>query len=273
MATSDLRQFYFYQDYIWTPNDFENLQTWIWGAFQSVFEGSFGAAVLSGLKPTTGGSLTLNIAAGIAVGDSGQVIVSPGALNPVIPAPGGSPQNSLVILRPTSTDMTMIPTPDNPAVLVPLHAAKSFQVVVLSKVPAFENDYPAKQSGDVIVIGVQLQAGASVINNSNLDYGVVSRARKVPFRIKTVTTGVAIDPTVDDVIEANYASASGVAQLPDAQSVPGHRVKVIKVDSSTNQCAVSGTAGQLPFGANVIYLDDQGDVANLYSNGLVWRLG
>lgn len=274
MVQSDLRQFYFYQDYLWAPADFENMQTWTWGAFQAVFSGDLGAAVLQGLQPTPGGGLTLNISSGIATGDSGEVIVSPTALNPVLPNPGSSPQNSIVVLRPTSTDTDSIPTPDNPSIMVPLHKQLSFQVVVLSKIPGFQNDYPAKQLGDVIVAGVQLAANATVISQPNLDFGVISRPRKKPRSVKAVVSSYSTDPTIDDIVEAYFNTASGMVLLPDAQSVPGHGVMVIKVDPSVNQVAVSGSVtGQMPFGANVIYLDDQGDLVRLYSNGLVWRLG
>lgn len=272
MATSDLRRFFFYQDYIWTPTDFDNLQTWIYGSMQSIFEGAFGASVLQGLEASPAGGLTLNLNPGIACGDSGEILVSPGALNPVIPSPGGSPQNSIVVLRPTSTNVTLIPLPDNPSTFVPLHSAKSFQMVVLSKIPAFENDYPTKQSGDVIVIGVQLLAGASVINQSNLDYGIVSRKRKSPAKIKTITTNYTTDPTVDEIIEANFLSASGVVHLPAAVSATGHRVWVVKVDSSVNQVAISGNLSELISGQNVITLDSQWDRAQVYSNGQGWRI-
>lgn len=270
MATSDLRRFFFYQDYIWTPADFTNFQNWTWGAFQTVFEG-FGPAVVKGLRPSPSGGLSVTFSSGIAIGGVGQSLYAPTALTANIPSPGLSAQNSLVILRPTSTNGTIIPTPDNPSIPVPLHEFESFDLLVLSKAPSFQNDYPATQAGDVVLIGVQLPPSASVINQSNLDYGVVSLFRKRPSTIKVITSGYTAVPTMDDIIEANFATASGVVQLPPAADAAGYSVTVIKVDASANQVAVSGNNAETINGSNVASLGTQFDAMNLYSNGLAWR--
>lgn len=272
MATSDLRRFYFYQDYIWTPDDFTNLQDWIYGSMQSVFEGAFGAAVLKGLVATPGGGLNLNISSGIAVGDNGEIMVSPTDLVANIPSPGGSNQNSLVVLRPTSTDMTDIPEPDNLSNTVPLHAKKYFEVVVLSKVPTFEGDYPTKQSGDCVVMGIRLLSGDTSIDQTKIDYSAVNRTRKRSLNVKKITGSYSVDPSVDEIIECDFSGASGVAQLPPAVSGAGMKVAVVKVDSSSNVASVSGYNAETISGQNAITLQNQWDTISIYSNGTAWRV-
>lgn len=271
MATSDLRRFYFYQEYVWAPADFANLQTWIYGSMQSIFEGAFGAAVLKGLDPTVAGGMILNIAAGVACGDSGEVIVSNSALNPTIPLPGASAQNSIVVLRPTSVDSGNIPLPTDQSQNVPLYSIRGFTMLVLSKIPAFKNDYPTKQTGDVIVAGVQLQAGVTSIVQSNLDLGIIDRPAKKPLRVKTVTNGITLNPSKDHIHEIDFSAASGVIQMPSASLFPGHEVEVIRIDSSSNEAGVSGFNAELISGQNYLTVT-QWDHLKMYSNGAAWRI-
>lgn len=269
---TDLRQFYFYEDYVWTPVDFANLQMWIWGAFQDVFGAAFGAAVLQGLQVAPAGGMQVTISAGLGVGDNGEIMVVGSQQMLTVPLPGADNKNYLVILRPITTDETFIPTPDNIAVSVPLHKALGYQLLTLQKTPGFKNDYPSKQSGDVVLMGIQLLAGATVVNTANLDLGIISRIRKQPINVTEVTANYTANPTVDEVIEYDATSASGTVSLPDADTVAGLRLSIIKIDSTANMVAVAAFAGDTISGQATITLDSQWDKVNLYSNGIDWRI-
>lgn len=272
MASSDIKKFHFYPEYIWSADDFDNLQDWIYKSFQGAFEGDLGGAVLKGLRVLPGGGLNVTIDPGIAVSQTGKLMVLDTQQVASITAASGNPTKNLIVMRPVQTDMDLIPEPLNPGNNVPLHQKQTFQIVVLNGTPAANPSYPATSADDTVLMGVKLIVGQTVIARSDLDLSVVGRPRKKPMHIKAAASGVTLDPSIDDVIEYDASSASGIVQLPPAGDVEGLRASVIKVDSSSNQVAVSGNGAELISGQNVITLDSQWDRINFYSNGQAWRI-
>lgn len=271
MAISDLRKFYFYQLYTWDPEDFENFETYLWGAVEGLLEGGFGASILKGLRPRAGGGLNLLVDSGIAVNESGKLVVQTAQQSIAVPAPVGNPCRSLVILRPKTTDATMIPLPTNPSLSVPLHEKLEYDLLILSGTASPTPVYPTALAGDIVVVGLKLSAGHTTLTESDFDWSVVSRPRKRKQKIKEVTSGSYTPSTGDDMIELNLASASGMVQLPPAADFECEKITVVRVDASANFGTVSGYGAELISGQNSIELDTQWQTLTLYSNGLSWR--
>lgn len=272
MASSDLRQFYFYQKYIWSPDDFDNLQTWLRGGFEGLGEGAFGSAVLSGLRPSGGGGMTLLVNAGIGVSENGRLVVVDSQLNTTVASPAGNPARTLVVLRPSETNGTDIPQPTNPGVDVPLHKFMSYDLIVLNGTPAATPVYPTKQAGDIVVAGLRLNASHATITEADLDWGVVDRPRKRRHKISLETASFTADPSNVDMYEMDFSAASGVAQLPAASGNEGLTVNFVKIDSTSNECAVSGQGAEVISGQNVQTLDTQWQTLSIYCNGQTWRV-
>lgn len=263
---TDLRKFYFYQKYTWNPTDFENFETWLWGAIEGLQEGAFGAAVLKGGRPRAGGGMTLLIDALIACNAVGRIVASNSQLNTTIASPAGNPARTLVVARPKSTNATLIPEPMNPSNMVPLHEKLEWDLIVLNGTPAATPAYPATQAGDIVLAGLKLNASHATITEADLDWGVIDRPRKRKQRVKKVTAGVSV-VSGDSIIEANFASASGIVLLAPPGDVEGEKFTIVKEDSSANVCAVSGDIS----GQSVVELDTQWQSITVYSNGISYR--
>lgn len=270
MAESDLRKFFFYQKYIWNPEDFENMETWMYGSIEGLAEGAHGGAVLSGLRVLPSSGLTVNIDPGIACSPLGRIVVQAAAAQATLGSPAGNPARSLVVLRPKLTEATDIPEPLNPSNMVPLHEKLEHDIVVINGTPAASPVYPATQSGDIVLMGFRLNASHSTIVRADLDLGVVSRRRKRVHKINKVSQSYSVTGT-DEIIEADFSSASGVLQLPAAGDSEGTVVHMVKTDSSSNVVAVSGNGAEEISGQNRIDLDSQWQSVTVYCDGLAWR--
>lgn len=270
MALDDIRKFNFYQKYIWNPTDFENFESWVFGALEGLMEGALGGSVLVGLKVSPSSGLTVNLQAGIACSPLGRIVVQAAPTQVTLDQPVGNPAKSLVVLRPKSTDATSIPLPTNPSLTVSLHEKLEHDVVVLNGTPAASPSYPATESGDIVIMGFELTAGHTTITRSDFDLGVVSRPRRRVPKIKIADSSYTA-ATGDDIIEADFSAASGVVQLPPAADSEGVFLHVVKTDSSSNVCAVSGNGAEEISGLNVIELESQWQSINIYCNGLAWR--
>lgn len=270
MALSDIRKFTFKQKYIWTPEDFENFETWMFGEIEGLLEGLSGGAVLSGMQVTPGSGLQVNMASGIACSPSGRIVVASSG-SPTFTADGTNPRRSLLVLRPKITDMTSTVDPLNPPTTFYLHQKYDYDLLVLSGTPGVSPSYPSTQSDDIVVCGVYLPAAASSLTQSSFDLGVVSRPRKHKYKIGKKTASYTLDPS-DEIIEADFSAASGVIQLPAALSCEGLRYTIVKVDSTSNDVAVSGQGAETISGQNVQTLDTQWQSIELLSNGVSWRI-
>lgn len=263
MASTDLRKFNFYPEYIWQAADFDNYQTWQMGIFEGVFDGAFGAAVLKGLRPSGGGGMTLLVDSGVGVNTDGRIVVVGSQLNTTVASPSGNPARTLAVLRPKLTAMTTIPEPVNPSNPVPLHEKIDYDLIVLNGTPAGSPVYPSTQSGDIIVCGLKLNNGHTTITEADLDWGVVDRPRKRKARVLNISSSYTVLST-DEVVEANFSGASGVVTMPSAGTVEGQVFKVVKVDSSSNNVLVVGNIS----GATGTTISQQWKALDLYSNGI-----
>lgn len=274
MAASDIRKFKFNNDlkkYLWSPTDFSNLQTWILGEMEGLFEGLTGGSILKGLVVSPSSGLTVNISGGIAVSPSGRIVVVPSSFQATFVAPSGNPARSLVVLRPKLTDSDQIPKPLDPSTLIYLDQKYEYDVVVISGTPAANPSYPSLESEDIVVAAAYLNSGHTTVAYSDLDHGKLSRPRKSRAKIFKRSGTYTADGT-ENIIEMDGSAASGLVVLPPAADTVGEEISVIKIDSTANSIAVSGNGAELISGQNVFTLDSQWDRARMYSNGSAWRI-
>lgn len=272
MANADIRDFYFYEQYLWTPTDFSNLQTWLRDTTQNLGEGAFGAAVLQGLAASAAGGLNVAVASGIAVNQNGRPLVYGGGSAALV-ADASNPRRALIVLRPVDTNTNLINQPTNPVVQVPLHKQLGVQLTVILGTPGVNPAYPSKVAGDVIVMGVLIPAAASSVSETDFDYTVLELPRKRRLPIKIMTGGgVQNILTTDEIIEVDSAATGTTTLLPLAAQMPHAELRVLKIDSSANQVAVSGQGGELISGQASHTIEDQWGYIRLYSNGKSWRI-
>lgn len=271
MANDSIREFYFYFKYLWSPEDFENMQDWLQDEFRGIAEGAFGGSILSGLQASPGGGMTVDISAGLAVSPSGRLIVVPTTQNATVASPSGNPAKTLIVLRPTSTDTESIPEPVNPSNNVNLHAAHGYQVVVINGTPAASPSYPSTQADDVVLMGLELDASHATIVVGDFDRSPIDlpRRKRVPYRQVLASYTIVED---DEHIDVDAAASGPTILLPSAQSVPGLDFHVMKVDSGSNTVAVSGQGGDLISGQSSYELTDQWMGATFRSTGTAWRV-
>lgn len=266
MALADIRNFYFYTKYLWSAGDFTNFQTWIKARIEGLGEGFSGGGILSGLKCSVGGGLNITVPSGIALSPTGKLLVTSGD-TVAVASPVGNPAWSLVVLRPTNTDLTLIPEPLNPANNVPLHQKTSYTAMVLNGTPAPSPSYPTPDADDVVVMGVKLTSGQVTISATDLDPTPISlpQPRRVAIAQKSANYNLGAR---DEIVEMNCSGGNRVALLPIASTVPNQKFTVRKTDSSVNVCSVSGT--ETIDGVTSIDLEDQYQQLTVYSNGLTW---
>ena len=267
---SDLRDFYFYFKYLWSPADFEDLQKWLRAAAEGLGEGAFGAAALSGLLPTPAGGLNVSVDSGIAVDAAGRLLILPTPTQVAIPSPSGNPAWNLIVLRAVETDTTLIPEPQNPSNNVPLHKAFSATLLVLPGTPSPSPSRPPTQAGDLVLAGVKMADGQASVAQADMDRQPVSVRRKAAKAVRIITQALYLVQTSDEHIEQDCSAASGVCVLPSASQCPGQDFTFVKVDSGSFQMAVSGTDGIS--GMPEIILEDQWQTVTVRSNGLAYRV-
>lgn len=269
MASTDIRQFNFFQKYLWNPTDFDDFQTWLQNTLKGVVEGMTGAAVLSGLKASPGGGLAVQFTDGIAVSPSGRLVVATSIANQTVSSPAGNPARTLIVLRPKLTDTTPIAEPVNPTNTVYLHEKFEYDVVVINGTPAATPVYPATQSDDIIIAALRLNASHATITEADFDLSKVDRPKQKKKKIKLLTASATLD-ALDEKVEFDATSASGVVTLAPVTDMDGYEVTVVKIDSSANPIAVSGNGGQIS-GQNSILLESQWDAVTIYANKTSYR--
>lgn len=270
-ANGDIRQFYFYDEYLWSPTDFANLQTWLQDNAKAMAVGAHGPACLQGLRVSPGGGMNVDVTAGIAVNEDGRPLIAGGATGKTFATPSGNPAWSLLVLRPLDVDFNNINEPTNPTNQVPLHKKLQYQWVVLNGTPAASPSYPALTAGDVAVMGFKLANGQTTINASDFDYSARNVSRKRQMPVKEVS-GTYMVLATDQVIEHDASSASGLSLLPTAAEAAQQEFTIVKTDSSANVVAVSGQGSDLISGQPSSVIEDQWGFVKVYSNGKAWRM-
>lgn len=162
MAQSNIPLYNFYKRYLWTENDFTTFQGAQVALGKGPFEGLVGAAVMNGYGVTSSGGLTVQVAAGIAVGATGFLHVSPAA-NLSFSAPTGTLiARHLIVATPNIQPDQLITRPTAPFDTVPLTSLQGSQIAIIQGTPAASPAYPSKGVNDVIICGVRVQHGQSV---------------------------------------------------------------------------------------------------------------
>lgn len=272
MANADIREFYFYEQYLWRPQDFNNLQTWLRDTARAIAEGGFGSSILSGLTCAPGGGLNVNVASGIAVNSDGRPLVSGGGVAALASDPS-NPRRAYIVLRPVDTNTNLINEPVNPTNQVPLHKQLGCSITVILGTPAATPVYPATQSGDVVLMGLLIPTGTVTIASSMFEYYEVELPRKRRHSIRQISGGGLVNISIDDdIIEIDSAATGTICLLPSAQEAANRDFKFVKTDSSVNEVAVSGNGGELISGNTSQEIVDQWGFVRCYSNGIAWRM-
>jgi hypothetical protein len=268
-VTADIRDFYFYFKYLWAPADFENMQAWLRGSIEGLAEGAFGGAGLSGLNVVPATGLTVDVDSGLGVSPQGRLLVLAAPGSATFASPSGNPAWSLLVLRPTLTNVNFIPEPVNPSNPVPLHQQFGASLVVINGTPSPTPSYPATQSGDIVLMGVKLAASQSSIAITDFDRFPVSTRRKQIAAVQILAANYNVQ-AADEHLEFDCSGGARMALLPSAELVPGQKFTLIKTDSSANALSVSGTDGMS--GQNLVTLDAQWQTMTVRSNGFSYRV-
>ncbi len=274
MASNDIRRFFFYDQYIWQAIDFENYQKWVDQFFKAISEGANGASVLAGLDVTPNGGMNVQIAPGIAVSPTGQVMVVPTAQVAVFASDPTNPVKHLLVARPLLTSGTLIPQPTNPLVDVPLHKTQGYQLVVISGTPSGSPSYPTGlvQAEDTIIASISLVAGQTTIAQSDLDRALIDVPRKRKRAIRTTaSTGFTLG-VKDNILEVAATAGACAVTLPPAITCVGEEFVVTKIDSSLNAVTLKGDGAEVISGQANQVIDDQWGTLRVYSQGTSWRV-
>lgn len=170
MANTAIKQFNFYNRYLWEAADFDNFQSGFTDEYRGLAEIFAGAYSNLEISLLTG--LGFQAASGIVAGGRGRLLTLGTATSGVFTSPSGNPAKSLVVLRPTSTDVDSIPNPEDPFSTVLLHRLLGASLVIINGTPAASPSYPATVDGDAILFGVTLTASQSTLSASNFDYDI-----------------------------------------------------------------------------------------------------
>lgn len=268
--STDIREFNFYTDYLWSPTDFLNLQTWLQAEMRGSALGRSGKSILSGCLANPGGGLNVSVSDGVAVDSNGRIVVF-SAANVAVASPSVNPARTLIVLRPKLVDMTSIPTPDDPMTPVFLHEKLSYDLIALNGTPAGSPVYPSAQANDIIVTGILIPAATVTLLASMFERYVISVPIKRVKAINIVTAAYSV-LAADDHVDGDATGGAFSATLPPVSTVPGQDFTFVKVDSSANAFSVAGNGGDLISGQGSWDLTEQWAKITVRSIGTAWRV-
>lgn len=162
----------FFRRYKWTEDDFNGWQSGMIGSARAMFQGLLGAGVMQGFDLTLNGNLTVSVAAGLASGPDGYLHFTNASQDIAIPAPGANQARHLLVLRPSIVDDTPITRPTTPFDTVFLRENQTTQLVVIQGTAASSPVYPAALSTDVVLCGIRVANGQTVLSTNDLDFEV-----------------------------------------------------------------------------------------------------
>lgn len=268
---SDIRDFNFYQNYLWAPNDFANFQNWVRAEMRGTALARNGKSVLAGLLCAPVSGMNVSISDGVGIDSNGRIVVAQSIPNVAITTPVSNPAKTLIVARAKLTDMTQIPTPLNPAVNVPLHEKLDYDIIVLNGTPSATPVYPTAQSNDIVLAGLQLPTGTSTITDAMFDYSVVNTPLKRRMATRTITVNTTI-LAADDHVDSDATAGAITDTLPLAKTVPGQEFTICKIDSSSNNVTVAATSPDLISGQASWDLTDQWATMKVRSVGNGYRV-
>lgn len=267
---SDIREFNFYTDYLWSPTDFLNLQTWLQNEIRGIALGVSGQSLLSGCLATPGGGLLVSVSDGVAIDSFGRIVVVTGA-NVAVAEPVGNPAKTLIVLRPKLVDMTSIPLPDAPMTNVFLHEKLSYDLLALNGTPAGSPVYPTPQANDIVVAALIIPDSTVTLLASMFDRSKISLPLKRVNAYNSVSAAYSVLAT-DSHVDGDATAAPFTATLPPASTVPGQDFTFVKTDSGANALSVAGNGGDLISGQSSWDLSDQWATLKVRSIGTSWRI-
>lgn len=271
MAETDIRKFNFVFRYTVQPVDMTNFQKWIFNTVNGTSEGAYGKAVLTGFKVAPQSLLTVRTGPGIAINASGQLMVSGADVDSTFASPTGDPAKSLLVARPLLIAATPTPLPTNPLDSFDLHTIQGFELVVLDGTPAPTPVFPAPAAGDVVLMGVDLEAAAAVITAAKFNVGQRDemKPRRNNVAIKLVDFTIVAR---DNILECDASSGAITATLPPAADALGQQYTIVKVDSGSNFVTVDGSGTETISGSLTLDIEAQWGSVVVYSNGTNWRV-
>lgn len=217
--------FHFYRRYKWRAQDFQDHQDGMVDHTRGLAEGVVSAAVMDGMEATPGAALSVDIAAGFAIGPTGYLHVHDAVENVALTAPVGNPSRSLIVARPLLVDNTPITRPILPNDSVPLRQEQDSEIVLIAGTPAAQPAYPSTQANDVVLCGVRLAPGQTSVADVDLDFSV----RDIPGK----NTDLGQHQAVYDDRARPYRSTNQVLGIKPAQLTDGRGRAFYYVDRST----------------------------------------
>jgi microcystin-dependent protein len=185
----------------------------------------------------SGVSLGGTVSAGIAYDPNGQIVEVPSTQNFTLVSNPSNPVYALLVLRFKFTPDTLIPKPSDPILNVFLNLHDDFELQVLTGTPAPSPTYPVAGSNDVVLMGFQIPAAATLGTQVTLD----SSQKQVGFR---PATRVSIDTTsLKAVKELNVQKQTEVVDLMLQHGAMGIGSTGEVHDQATITCNSGGTAG------------------------------
>lgn len=231
MAQDTFTRFNYYRRYKWRAQDFTDLQGSLIAAPAAQFEGLLGGAVLQGGDINLSGGFDISINPMVAIGATGDVLVTNSATLVSLSAPVSLPVRSLVVARAVLTDTTFMPRPTNPFDSVPLKTLQSTEILVIPGDPSPAPEYPAKGDGDVVLFGVrQDDPSAVALTAENIDWDVRDQVGKNsllnkatglyddrlrPYKFSITTLGLKPSQVVENGSQLfSYVSRGRVSKYP-----------------------------------------------------------
>lgn len=146
---STVNLFNFYRRYRWKDEDFEELQESLYQYPLSLLSALANKAVLSGLAYSSDTGLDVSFSNGVAINEDGKLLVIDDDNNEDVTVTPSV--NSLIVIRPVTTNTEAITRPVSPFDTVYL---KSSQTAVVVAIAGTAGVYPSAAAGDVILFGV-----------------------------------------------------------------------------------------------------------------------
>lgn len=273
---SSVEKFNYYTNYIWQANDFATFQDNML-ANTGNLAGAFGVqAILRGfgLSGMSSSSLNVTVGSGTCVSKSDQISVVPNATTLSLLAPtGGNPCWSVAVVRPSLMDQNFIPNPSNPlAPAVPLNELFVGTPMIINGVSTASPSYPTLGAQDVVLMGFKMQAGASGFSQIVLDPTMRNAAGRLPTPMTSASGSYSVLST-DRFVEVDASAGVATLTLPPIASVPGHELKLLKSDSSTNAVNVTpnGT-DNIDGSTTALPLLGQNDSITMISESNEWKV-
>lgn len=274
MATNDIRQFIWYPQYIVQPQDMTGLQQYLRATSETSMEGLTGAAILSGMRPSAAGGMNVSIGAGIAASAAGRLAILQNDAQVTVASDPALPTRTLVVARPSLTNVDSIIEPLNPPTVVPFTQRLDMSLVVIPGTPAASPSYPSKQAGDIVLLGLLIPAAAASVSVTDFEIGPREVPKKAARKIReaSVSFTAASGEGQEDTIEFDATAASGVIALPPASVMLGREITVMKIDSTANIVQVLPNGGETLSGQPNVELDTQWQSVRMYAHKNTWRI-